>query len=377
MSDGNIRILGGSAGMSLAKDVCRILKIDMSNMSVGRHNDGEVNVKVNESVRGDDVYIINPTPAPLENAMEMVLLGRSVRPSAKTVTLVIPYLGYNRGDQKDGPRTAISAKVMAEFLMLSKADRVVLFDIHSEPTMEFFDCNRVERLYMSYMLIPYLRNIVDTDTVLASPDSGGMKRTRGYGSRLHINNYAAFIKNRPSPGQVSDDMIMMGDVKDRKVVFIDDIIDTGGTLIKASKIAKKAGAEEIYVCAAHGVFSGNAIEELKKAPIDKIIVTDSIPRPAGFFSEDGNVVVVPIAELIAETIRRIHRDLGLSSLFIEEDHLNEEKLMEMVQQCPFYVPAERAGDASFCSAHSNGGTHLCWVKNLKDLDRCADHRNSV
>jgi ribose-phosphate pyrophosphokinase len=378
MGDGNIRILSGTAGLPLSKAVCEKLKIDLSDALIGRHNDGEVKVKVEDSVRGDDVYIINPTQPPLENAMEIVLLSKSIRSSAKSVTIVIPYLGYDRSDKKDGPRTAIAAQVMADFLMLSEADRVILFDIHSEATMGYFRCKRVERLYTSYVLIPFVRKIIDERTSVAAPDAGGVSRTKGYGRRLGVNDFVVVLKERIEAGKVAKEKaIIIGDVRGRNVVIIDDIIDTGGSIISAAEKMKELGAERIFVCAAHGIFSKNAVDDLKKAPIEMIVVTDSIPRDKGFFPEDSNVVVVPIAELVAETIKRIHGDLSLSSLFIEEDHKKEEELTEMLGKCPYYIVPEKEGEHPMCSARKNGGPHPCVVKSKKDLNRCSDYRNAV
>lgn len=368
----SVKILSGSAGIPLADSVCKLLKIERCQAMVEQHNDGELKIQVLETVRGKDVYIINPTNPPLENAFELVLLSQAIRSSAKSITLIIPYLGYNRSDRKDRSRVPISAKYMAELIMLSDADRLVFMDVHSEPTIGFFNCRRVERFYSSYMVLPYLRDIIDDNTVFASPDAGGVSRVKAYGSRLGIKEYAVFFKSRPAPGEIdAEGMIRAGDVKGKKVVFIDDVIDTGGSTIEAAKAAKEAGAVEVALCVTHGLFSKNAIQKLLKAQeegiISELIVTDSIPRPDGFFPKELNVKIISISEMLAEIISKLENDEELSALFVEDEYHSSQELTDIVSKCPHYVARENGCGKSGCLARKSGP---CSVKTWADLKRC-------
>jgi len=371
----SVRILSGSAGIPLADSVCKLLKTERCNAVVGRHNDGEINVQVLETVRGKDVYIVNPTQPPLENAFELVLLSQAIRPSAASITLIIPYLGYNRADRRDKSRVPISAKLMAELIMLSEADRVVLMDVHSEPTVGFFDCRRVERFYSSYMLIPYLRDIIDDNTVFGSPDAGGVSRVKAYGSRLGIREYVVFFKSRPAPGEIDKEgMIRAGEVRGKKVVLIDDILDTAGSTIEAAKAAISAGAAEVVLCITPGLFSKDAIQKLLKAQkegvISELIVTDSIPRSDGFFPKELNIKVISISEMLAESSKRLETGEELSALFVEDEYHISQELTDIVSKCPHYTASGNGCGRADCLAGKSG---RCSVKTWEDLRRCEEY----
>lgn len=373
----NVKILSGNVGIPLADNVCRILGVERWPAAIGRFNDGEVNAQVLRTVRNRDVYIINPTNPPLENAFELVLLSQAIKTSAKSITLVIPYLGYDRQDRKDKSRVPIGAKSMAELLMTSEADRMIFIDPHSEPTLGFFHGVKVERFYASYMVLPYLRDIIDDNTVFASPDAGGVSRVRAYGNRLGITRFAVFFKSRPAPGEIdADGMIVAGDVSGKKVIFIDDIIDTAGSTIEAAKAAKTHGASEICICATHGLFSKGAVTKLVEAKrsgiISEIIITDTIPRADGFFPDELNINVISVADLIAEVIDRIESNKSLSALFVEDEYHCSQELAETIGRCPHYIAPENGCGKAGCACRSNH----CSVKTWADLGRCKPYQAS-
>lgn len=373
----NVKILSGNVGLPLADNVCRILGVERWPATVERFNDGEVKTQVLRTVRNRDVYIINPTNPPLENTFELVLLSQAIKSSAKSITLIIPYLGYDRQDRKDKSRVPIGATAMAELLMTSEADRMIFIDPHSEPTLGFFRGVKVERFFASYMVLPYLRDIIDDNTVFASPDAGGVSRVRAYGNRLGIKRFAVFFKSRLAPGEIdADGMIVAGDVYGKKVVFIDDIFDTAGTIIESAKAAKARGAAEICICATHGLFSQDAIAKLIKAEregiINEIIVTDTIPRADGFFPDELNIKVISIADLIAEVICRLEDSKSLSALFVEDEYHCSQELAEAIGKCPNYIaPANGCGKAK-CAC----GPNHCSVKTWVDLGKCKPYQAS-
>lgn len=312
-------IFAGNAGNPLSEKVCKQLCSDPAKAEVSRFTDSEINIQLLENVRDCDTFIINPTNPPAENLLEMVFLADAARrSSAGRITLVIPYLGYNRQDRKDRPRVPISAKVIAEILSLSGAGRVLVFDLHSEPTMGFFTNNIVvDHLYGSFVSIPYLKDILGDNFVVASPDKGGGPRAEAYANRLGLGDYVLFSKSRPKPNEISKGLIkIIGEVDGKDVLFVDDMIDTGGTIIADTEAAKNAGARNIYVFATHAVLSKGAVERLDKSPIKEVIVTDTIHHdPKEFETEKVKFTVLSVASLLAEAIRRIHNGESLSSLF--------------------------------------------------------------
>lgn len=315
-----LKIFSGNAGLPLANKVCEHLGIELGKVEVKRFADGEVGVQILEDVRNKDVFVINSTPPPFENFLEMILIGKAAfGSSAKRITQVPTYLGYNRQDRKDKPRVCITAKIVAEMLALSCNDRMLLFDLHSEPTMGFFPSNmRVDHLYAAKVAIDYLRDMLGPQYVVAAPDKGGAPRARAYASRIGTNDLVFFDKVRVAPGQIDGNGItIIGDVRRKNVLFVDDMIDTGGTLIADAAAAKDAGAERILCFATHALFSNNAVLRLDGSAIDEVVVTDSIYHaPSELQTTRVKITTLSIAPLLAEAIQRIHRGKSLHDLFV-------------------------------------------------------------
>lgn len=315
-----LKVFAGNAGGMLAEKVCERLSIPFGQVEVGRFADGEVRVQFRENVRDADVFIVNPTQPPAENLLEMILLSEAARgSSAGRITLVPVYLGYNRQDRKDEPRVPISARVVARMLSQSGADRVLLFDLHSEPTMGFFDHHIVvDHLYASHVSLPYLREMLQNDFVVASPDKGGGPRAAAYAKRLGLKDYVLFTKSRPRAGEVTEEAIkVIGEVKDKDVLFVDDMVDTGGTVIADADAAKSLGCRDIYFFATHGLFSKGAVSRLDQSPIQEVVVTDTIHQgEEKLKTQRLKITVLSIAPLLSEAIRRIHEGESLSSLIL-------------------------------------------------------------
>ncbi|MBI5038138.1 MAG: ribose-phosphate diphosphokinase [Candidatus Kerfeldbacteria bacterium] len=315
-----VKVFSGTTSASLAQDVCRKLGIDPGRADLRKFSDGEVHIQLLEDVRDADVFIINATHPPMENLMEMILLADAARrSSAKRVTLVPVYLGYNRQDRKDRPRVPISARVVIDILSNSGADRALLFDLHSEVTMGFFGRNMiVDHLYASVASIPYLRTLLTSPFIVASPDKGGGPRAKAYATLLNQGDYVIFDKTRPEPGKVTRGSIkIIGDVKGRNVLLVDDLIDTAGTLIADAEAAMNADALSVYGYATHFLASGDAITRLDASPIKELVVMDSIAHPAEKLQTSRLIItMLSIAPLLADAIRRIHDGDSLSSLFL-------------------------------------------------------------
>jgi ribose-phosphate pyrophosphokinase len=316
-----LRILSGNTSAPLTTMVCERLSLEPTACTVGRFNDGEVRVQIGESVRGDDVFVVNATNPPFENALELVLLAKAARyASAQRVTLVIPYLGYNRQDRKDQPRVPVTAKLVIDMLKLTEADRVLLVDLHSEATAAYFEPLVSDHLYASYRSVEYLKrmgNCLGDSLVVAAPDAGAGARARKYAQYLGLADVVFFNKHRTEAGNVDGSSIkIIGDVRDRDVLFIDDMIDTGGTLIADAEAAKAAGARRVFASATHGLFSkGRSV--FPSGLFEEIVVTDTIAQPQGDPGSGTRITVIPIAPLLASAIRRIHHEESLTGLILE------------------------------------------------------------
>lgn len=316
-----MKVFSGTISKPMAEQICETLDMQLGNALVDRFDDGEVKVQIRENVRGAHVFIVNSTQPPAENLEDMTLLvDAAKRSSAGSITLVIPYLGYNRQDRKDRPRAPISAKVLANKISAMRVDRLLLFELHSEVTAGFFDdAIAVDHLYGSLITVPFLKTHLDLNNlVVASTDAGGVPRARAYAKLLGIKKVVVFDKVRGDGGAVDRDSIMIiGDVKDQNLLFVDDMIDTSGTLIADVDAATKAGAQRIFAVATHGVFSKNAIERLKESPIERVIVTDSF-----YHSQErlaplaGKLTVLPCAPTLGKAMRRIHEGRSLSTMFL-------------------------------------------------------------
>lgn len=322
MRDRPLKIFSGSASQQFTQDVCRKLGIVPAQSLVSRFKDGEVRVQILENVRDADVFIINQTNPPAENILEMALLSEAAHDSsAGRITLVPTYLGYNRQDRKDRPRVPISSRTIMRFLAHSGADRALFFDLHSEPTAGFMSHLVIDHLYASKVSVPYLQKIVSKNYVVASPDKGGAVRAEAYARRMGQDDFVVFFKSRSAPGEVRKDSIkIIGSVKNKDVVFVDDMIDSGGTMLADAEAAKKAGAKRIICFATHAVFSSDpktVIERFDNSPVTELIVTDSIRYdPKLLKSKRVKVTVLSLAELVADAIARIHSGESVSALII-------------------------------------------------------------
>ncbi len=322
MKDRPLKIFAGSAGKLFAEDVCRRLGIELGQALVSRFKDNEVRVQILENVRNADVFILNQTNPPAENILEMALLSEAAHDSsAGRITLVPTYLGYNRQDRKDKPRVPIAARTVMRFLAHSGANRALFFDLHSEPTAGFMSHLVVDHLYASKISVPYLQSRLTKDYVVASPDKGGTTRAEAYARRLGQDDFVVFFKSRSAPGEIRKESIkIIGSVKGKDVIFVDDMIDSGGTMIADAEAAKKAGAKKIFCFATHAVFSSDpktVIKRFDDSDVTELIITDSIRHdPKHMKSKRVKVTILPMAELVADAIARIHSGESVSALII-------------------------------------------------------------
>lgn len=312
-------ILSNGVGEPLVRDICDHLSIEPIQRSVTRFRDGEVNVQILENVRGSNVFVVGPTHPSLENAFEVVLLARTaLMSSAKQVILVLPYLGYARQDRKDKPRVPVTAKIFIDMLKLSGAHRALLLDVHSEQTVSHFEPMVTDHLYGSYVGVPHLRKILNGHTVVASPDAGGVARARKYAQHLGLRDLAIFSKNRAVAGEVEEGSVqIVGDVRGKDVLFVDDLVDSGGTLVEDAKAAKEAGAQRIFAFATHGIFS-KGVSVFPKGLFEQIVVTDSMPHDmAKLATSEVPIHVCPIAPFLAKAIRKLNEEESLTELILK------------------------------------------------------------
>jgi ribose-phosphate pyrophosphokinase len=308
-----IKLLSGSVSKPLKEEISKALGIPSTALEVSRFQDGEIRVQILENIRGDDVFIIQSTHPPAENLMELLLLiDAAKRASAARITAVIPYFGYARQDRKDQPRVPISAKLVANLLERAGADRILTVDLHADQIQGFFDIP-VDNLYATPVFKDYFNELDPKEYVIVSPDVGGTKRARVAAHKLGNLPLALVDKRRPSLNS-AEIIHIVGDVEGKKLLVIDDIIDTGNTLAEASKALIEHGASEIHVAATHGLFSGDAKDKLESAPIKEIVITNTIPIPQE--KRPKKMKILTIAPLLADAIVRIHEEKSVSSLFI-------------------------------------------------------------
>ena len=316
----DIKIFSNTPARGIADQVCDLLGIEHGKQIIKRFSDGEVFAKVNESVRGKDVFVIASLQSPADYRDEMRLLAESARSSnAKKLTIIVSYLGYGRQDRKSEPHSPISVLMPINDICESCPDHVFTIDVHAEQNLVAFRTKGVvyDNLFASYVLLPKIKEIVHGEFVVASPDKGGGARAMWYCNHLGLNDYALFNKERPAPGEVDANRIkVIGDVADKNVIFVDDMIDTGNTIIADAKKAAESGAKEIYVLVSHGLFSNNAIERIEDSPITKLLVTDSVFVPFERLAQSPKIERISIAPLIAEAIKRIHDDGPITPLFL-------------------------------------------------------------
>jgi ribose-phosphate pyrophosphokinase len=314
MIHGPLKIFSGSAHPALAKEIAEHLDLPLGGARLHRFPDSEVSFQIDENIRGTDVFIIQPTCSPVdEHIMEMcVMIDAFRRSSASRITAVIPYYGYARQDRKDKPRVPISAKLVANVLSAAGTNRVLTMDLHKAQIQGFFDIP-VDHLFAAPVIIDYLARLDYPKLTMVSPDAGGAERARAYAKRLDAE--LAIIDKRRSDDGTAEVMNVIGDVEGRTCILQDDIIDTAGTITKGATALKVNGASRIIACAVHGVLSGPAIERIEKSPIDKLIVTNTIPLSAAG-AACSKVVVLSVARLLGQAIKSIHEETSVSSLFV-------------------------------------------------------------
>jgi ribose-phosphate pyrophosphokinase len=307
-------VFSGNSNPALAEKIAKYLELPLGRVRVSRFSDGEVFAEIRENVRGVDVYVIQSTCAPVnDNLMELLVMTDALkRASAGSITAVIPYYGYARQDRKAAPRTPITAKLVADLLSASGVDRVVAMDLHAAQIQGFFN-TPFDHLYALPVFLQHLKPRFQTPPVFVSPDAGGVERTRAYAKRLGAD--LAIIDKRREAKNVSEVMNIIGDVKDRECVILDDMIDTAGTITNAARALREKGAERVLATATHPVLSGPALERIMDSPLEEVIVTDTIPLRKEA-EETGRFRVLSVASLLGEAIKRIHHSDSVSSLFV-------------------------------------------------------------
>jgi len=310
-----LKVFSGTANRPLSEEIADYVGVSLGDVEVSSFEDGEIFVKFNENVRGVDVFIIQPTHSPASNVLELLLmLDAAKRASAQRVTAVIPYFGYARQDRKDQPRVSIAAKLMANLITEAGADRVLTMDLHASQIQGFFDIP-LDHLFAGPVLRRYFGELAVEDAVVVPPDLGGTRMARAFAARMGLP-LALIHKRRLGPDQ-SEALDVIGDVRGKNVFMIDDLVSTGGTICEAVRVLKDGGAKDVFAACTHGVFSGDALERMDAAPIKEMAVTNTIrvSRRPPF----RKIRVLSVAELLGETILRIHRSESVSSLFDAHD----------------------------------------------------------
>ena len=306
-----LRMFAGNSNRVLAEKIANYIHQPLSACEVTRFSDNEIFFKIDENIRGMDVFIIQSTNPPAENILELLIMADAAkRASAYRVTAVIPYFGYARADRKDQPRVAITSKLIANMITTAGFDRVLLLDLHASQIQGFFDIP-TDHLYSARVFNRYFEKNNYTNVVVVSPDVGSTKIARAFASTL--NSKMAIIDKRRPEANRAEVMNIIGDVKDKNVIIRDDMVDTAGTLVKGAEALAANGAKSIIACCTHGVLSGKAVENLKKSPIEKLFITDTLDHSSKNFSEKFEILSV--AELLGEAILRIHAERSVSSLF--------------------------------------------------------------
>ena len=309
-----MKLLTGNSNKNLSKKISTYLKTKLVNSNIKKFSDGEIYVEINENIRGNNIFIIQSISSPAnDNLLEMLLsIDALKRSSAKNITAVIPYFGYARQDRKVVPRTSISAKLISNLITKAGADRGVTVDLHAGQIQGFFDIP-VDNLYATPIFYRHIKkNLKMNNLVCVSPDVGGVARTRGLSKLLNVN-LAIVDKRRPAPGK-SEVMNVIGNVKNKTCILVDDIIDSGGTIVNAARELKKRGAKDVHVYVTHGVLSGNAVEKIKKSSIKNLVVTDTIDNSMKV-KKAKNIEVLTISNLVGEAIKRISNSTSVSDLF--------------------------------------------------------------
>ncbi|MCL4131759.1 UNVERIFIED_CONTAM: hypothetical protein GTU68_043628, partial [Idotea baltica] len=308
-----LRVFSGRANPAFTNIVTHALNTELGRLEVVRFSDGELSVEIGDNVRGCDVFVVQSTSAPgNDHIMELLIVIDALkRASANRITAVIPYFGYARQDRKMKPRVPITAKLIADLLTAAGADRILTIDLHAGQIMGFFDIP-VDNLNALPVLLPYFKEkYAGEDITIVSPDAGGVERARLFATGIGNADIAVIDKRRGGPNQVAE-MRVVGEVKDKTCIIVDDMVDTGGTLVKAAETLLEDGAKKVVACCVHAVLSGNSQDNLSKSAFEEIVITDTIAQP-GLQSE--KIKVLSVAPLFAEALRRIHNEDSVSSLF--------------------------------------------------------------
>ncbi len=309
-----MKLLTGNSNINLSIKISKFLKNKLINSSIKKFSDGEIYIEIHENIRGNSIFIIQSISSPAnDNLMELLLcIDALKRSSAKNITAVVPYFGYARQDRKVVPRTSISAKMVSNLITKAGADRVVTLDLHSGQIQGFFDIP-VDNLFATPIFARHIKKKIKTNNLICvAPDVGGTARARALGKMLNIG-LAIVDKRRASPGK-SEVMNVIGDVSNKTCIIVDDIIDSGGTIVNAAKILKEKGAKDVHVYVSHGVLSGNAVEKIKKSKIKNLVITDTIDNSKKI-KKVKNIEILSISNLVGEAIKRISNSTSVSDLF--------------------------------------------------------------
>ncbi len=312
-TDDKFKIFCGTANEALTDEICEFLGMARGKATVTRFSDGEVYIQVMENVRGADVFVVQPTCFPVdEHLVELLLLVDALkRASARRITTVIPYYGYARQDRKDKPRVPVSSKLVADLLTTAGAHRALVVDLHAPQIQGFFNIP-VDHLFASPVLVDHFRKMQLPNLTVVSPDAGGVERARFFAKK--IDAALAIVDKRRTDMNVAEVMHVIGDVKGRTCLIIDDIIDTAGTLVKTAEALVSAGAAKVYACASHPVLSGPAIERISKSKLEEVVVTNTIPLTSAA-KDEPKIKVLSIAGLLGRAIQSIHEETSVSTLF--------------------------------------------------------------
>lgn len=312
---GELKVFSGSAHPALTREIADFLGVSLGRCRLQRFPDTEVSFQIDENIRGTDVFVVQPTSSPVDqHLVELcVMMDAFRRSSASRITAVLPYYGYARQDRKDKPRVPISAKLVANLLSAAGADRVLTMDLHKAQIQAFFDIP-VDHLFAAPVIIDHLKTFPHEGLTIVSPDAGGAERARAYAKRLRAE-LAIIDKRRSDEDGQAEVMNVIGDVEGRTCIIQDDIIDTAGTMTKAAQAVMDNGAARVFACAVHGVLSGPAIKRLEASPIEKLIVTNTIPQPEDRLAST-KIVTLSVARLLGQAIRSIHEETSVSSLFV-------------------------------------------------------------
>lgn len=304
------KLFSGTANPAFAEKVGKYLNMEVGVATIKKFSDGEISVQINESVRGQDVFIVQPTCAPANShLMELLIMIDALkRSSAKSVSAVIPYYGYARQDRKAAPRVPISAKLVANMLETAGIDRMITIDLHAAQIQGFFDIP-VDNLYGSLLFVDYIKSKNLANPIIASPDIGGVARARSYANKLGYD--LIIVDKKREKANESEVMNIIGDVDGKDVILVDDMVDTAGTLVKAAEVLKKRGAKSVMACTTHGVLSGPAFDRINGGTLDELVISDTIPMKG----ESKKITVLTAARMIGETIRRITNNESVNSIF--------------------------------------------------------------